>query len=117
ILAGDIIAGIDGESVQGLSLEQTRDKIRGAPDTRVTLKILRGANKDPLNFNLTRAIIQVKSIRAQDLKYWTLLGLGDIKQRRGDLDGALKFYSDSLAIPERLAKSDPGNAEWQRDLS
>jgi hypothetical protein len=30
---------------------------------------------------------------------------------------ALKSYSDSLAIAERLAKSDPGNAGWQRDLS
>ena len=31
--------------------------------------------------------------------------------------GALKSYSDSLAILERLAKTDPGNAEWQSDLS
>ena len=30
---------------------------------------------------------------------------------------ALKSYSDSLAIADRLAKSDPGNADWQRDLS
>ena len=26
-------------------------------------------------------------------------------------------YRDSLAIIDRLAKSDPGNAGWQRDLS
>ncbi len=36
---------------------------------------------------------------------------------QGDLKAALKSYSDSLAIFERLAKSDPGNADWQRDLS
>ena len=30
---------------------------------------------------------------------------------------ALKSYQASLAIRERLAKSDPGNAGWQRDLS
>ena len=36
---------------------------------------------------------------------------------QGDLAAALKSYSDSLAISERLAKSDPGNAGWQRDLS
>jgi len=34
-----------------------------------------------------------------------------------DLAGALKSYNDSLAIADRLAKSDPGNAGWQRDLS
>ena len=36
---------------------------------------------------------------------------------QGDLAGALKSYRDSLAIKERLAQSDPGNAGWQRDLS
>ena len=33
------------------------------------------------------------------------------------LTGALKSHRDSLAIAERLAAADPGNAEWQRDLS
>jgi hypothetical protein len=35
----------------------------------------------------------------------------------GDLAGALKSYRNSLAIADRLAKSDPGNAGWRRDLS
>jgi tetratricopeptide (TPR) repeat protein len=29
----------------------------------------------------------------------------------------LRSYSDDFAIMDRLAKSDSGNAEWQRDLS
>jgi tetratricopeptide (TPR) repeat protein/pimeloyl-ACP methyl ester carboxylesterase len=52
-----------------------------------------------------------------DYKYWARVGLADIWQKRGDLKAALKSYSDSLAIAERLAKSDPGNAGWQRDLA
>jgi hypothetical protein len=36
---------------------------------------------------------------------------------QGDLAGALKSYKADLAIAERLAKADPGNAGWQRDLS
>jgi tetratricopeptide (TPR) repeat protein/pimeloyl-ACP methyl ester carboxylesterase len=43
--------------------------------------------------------------------------LGDVQVAQGDLKAALKSYSDSLAIAERLAQSDPGNAGWQRDLS
>jgi tetratricopeptide (TPR) repeat protein len=43
--------------------------------------------------------------------------IGDVQVAQGDLAGALKSYRDSLAIRERLAKSDPANAEWQRDLS
>jgi phage tail protein X len=34
----------------------------------------------------------------------------------GVLDGALKSYSDSLGVAEKLAKQDPGNPDWQRDL-
>jgi hypothetical protein len=40
-----------------------------------------------------------------------------VQVAQGDLKAALKSYSDSLAIRERLAKSDPGNAGWQGDLS
>ena len=36
---------------------------------------------------------------------------------QGDLAGALKSYRDSLAIRDRLAKSDPNNARWQSDLA
>ncbi len=43
--------------------------------------------------------------------------VGDVQVAQGDLAGALKSYRDSLAIADRLAKSDPGNAGWQRDLS
>jgi tetratricopeptide repeat protein len=40
-----------------------------------------------------------------------------VQVAQGDLAGALASYRDSLVIRERLAKSDPGNAGWQRDLS
>ncbi len=43
--------------------------------------------------------------------------IGDVQVAQGDLAGALKSFSDSLAIADRLAQSDPGNAGWRRDLS
>ena len=48
ILSGDIIVGIDDESVQGLTLDQAVDKMRGAVNSAVTLKIIRGAAKEPM---------------------------------------------------------------------
>ena len=36
---------------------------------------------------------------------------------QGDLPAALASYQACLAISERLAKADPNNAGWQRDLS
>jgi Flp pilus assembly protein TadD len=40
-----------------------------------------------------------------------------VQKAQGDLASALRSYRDSLTIADRLTKSDPGNAEWQRDLS
>ena len=34
----------------------------------------------------------------------------------GQADAARKAYEQSLAIAERLAKADPSNSGWQRDL-
>ena len=40
-----------------------------------------------------------------------------MRRAQGDLAAALTSYQASLEIFERLAKADPGNAGWQRDLS
>ena len=63
ILSGDIITQIDGDAVQGLTLNQAVDKMRGAVKTSVKLTILRKDRKDPLELKLTREIIQVKSVK------------------------------------------------------
>ena len=63
ILSGDIISAIDGENVQGLTLNQAVDKMRGAVNTSVNLKILRGEKKDAMDVKLTRAVITIKSVR------------------------------------------------------
>ena len=49
--------------------------------------------------------------------YWARLGLGDIERSRGRLDPALASYRAAHSSADRLAKADPGNAGWQRDLS
>ncbi len=43
--------------------------------------------------------------------------IGDVLHAQGNLPGALESYRASLAIKERLAKADPGNAGWQHDLA
>jgi carboxyl-terminal processing protease len=63
IRSGDIIAAIDDENVQGMTLNQAVDKMRGAPNTTVTLKILRGQNREAQDIKITRAVIQIKSVR------------------------------------------------------
>ena len=65
ILSGDIITAIDDELVQGLSLNQAVDKMRGAVDTTVRLKIARGPKKDTQEIKITRAVIKVQSVRSR----------------------------------------------------
>jgi tetratricopeptide (TPR) repeat protein len=65
-----------------------------------------------------RRILSVAKIndRAYYL-YWARLGLGDIRRARGDLKAAQADYLEARAIAERVAKTDPSNARWQRNLS
>ncbi len=65
VKAGDLIFKIDSTAVRGLTLEQAVKKLRGEPGSKVVLSILRKGETGPLNLTLTRAIIQVKSIKSQ----------------------------------------------------
>jgi hypothetical protein len=42
--------------------------------------------------------------------------VGDVLVAQDDLQAALKNFRDALAIAERLAKADLGNAQWQADV-
>ena len=63
ILTGDLISKINGDPVQGLTLNQAVDKMRGPVGTDVDLTILRGPGKQEKQIKLTRAVIQIKSVR------------------------------------------------------
>ena len=63
LMSGDIIAGIDGASTQGMTLDQAVDKMRGPIGSAVTLKIARGAKKELKDYKITRAVIEVQSVR------------------------------------------------------
>jgi carboxyl-terminal processing protease len=56
----DVITAIDGETVDGLSVDEARDRIRGPRDTVVTLTILRGGS--PIEVDVTRAVIIEKEV-------------------------------------------------------
>ncbi len=65
-----------------------------------------------------RALIQLAGKGANEHQiFWAGTGLGDIAVARGDLNAALASYDEARSEMERLAKSDPGNTDWQRDLS
>ena len=63
LMSGDLITKIDGEAVQGLTLEQAVNKMKGAVDTRTKLTIVRKGKDAPLDFTITREIIRVRPVR------------------------------------------------------
>jgi carboxyl-terminal processing protease len=63
--AGDIITQLDDDPVQGLTLNQAVDKMRGAPNTKINLKVMRKGVDKPLDIAVIRDIIRVRSVRSK----------------------------------------------------
>src|SRR5260370_26361110 len=63
ILSNDLISEIDGEAVQGLSLEQAVNKMKGTVNTKTRLKVLRKGVDAPLDVSIVREIIRVRRVR------------------------------------------------------
>jgi carboxyl-terminal processing protease len=63
ILANDVITHLNGESIQGMSLDQAIEKMRGPVNTTVKLTILRKGQDKPVEVSITRAVIHVSSVR------------------------------------------------------
>jgi len=64
VLSGDLITALDGEQVQGLTLEQAVDKMRGAVKQPITLSILRKGKDAPFDVKVVRDIIKINPVKA-----------------------------------------------------
>src|ERR1700688_4954856 len=62
ILSGDLITQIDDEAVQGLTLEQAVNKMKGPVDTKTRLKILHKGAETPIEISIVREIIRVRPV-------------------------------------------------------
>ena len=65
IKAGDYIVKIDDIQVQGKSLSEAVDLMRGLVGTSIELTIRRRGEKKALTFNIVREIIQIQSVKAE----------------------------------------------------
>lgn len=66
IKAGDLIIKIDDELAKDMTLPEAVKKMRGKPGTSIRLTVFREskAAEGPLEFTIVRAVIQVKSVKA-----------------------------------------------------
>jgi len=68
IRAGDYIVKIDNIQVQGKSLSEAVDLMRGPVDSGIELTIRRRGERKALTFYIVREIIQIKSVKADLLE-------------------------------------------------
>jgi carboxyl-terminal processing protease len=65
IMANDIITKLDEEQVQGLTLNQAVEKMRGPVNTKIKLTIMRKGQDKPVEVSITRDIIRVRAVRSR----------------------------------------------------
>ncbi len=91
IKPGDLITHLDGEAVQGLTLSQAVEKMRGKVGSEIKLTIFR-AGQDPFDVSLTRAVIKITSVRhhmeGEDVGYVRITSFSE--QTKQGLDKAIE---------------------------
>src|SRR5450756_1140011 len=65
ILANDLITKLDDDQVEGMTLNQAVEKMRGPVNTKIKLTIMRKGQDKPIEVSLTREVIRVRSVRSQ----------------------------------------------------
>ena len=68
IRPGDMIIRLDNTSVKDMSLNDAIQRMRGKPNTAITLTIVREGGRKLLKFKLKREIIQVASVKSHLLE-------------------------------------------------
>jgi carboxyl-terminal processing protease len=98
VMANDIITQLDDEAVQGLTLNQAVDKMRGPVNTKIKLTIMRKGGDKPIDVTIVRDVIRVKSVRSHnegdDVGYIRITQFNEqttdgLKQAINDLNGQL----------------------------
>ncbi len=96
VMANDIITQLDGEQVQGLTLNQAVEKMRGLVNTKIKLTITRKGAEKPIELSITRDVIRVRAVRSriegEDIGY---IRLSQFNEQT--TDGLKKAISDISA--------------------
>ncbi|MVT51419.1 PDZ domain-containing protein [Bradyrhizobium yuanmingense] len=104
IMSGDLIGKIDGEAVQGMTLEQAVNKMKGPVDTKTKLTIIRKGADAPLEVAIKREIIHVRPVRFRvengDIGYIRITSFNE--QTADGLKKAIASVSKQVP-PEKLA--------------
>jgi carboxyl-terminal processing protease len=105
IMANDFIIELDGVQVQGLTLDEAVAKMRGPIGTSIKVTVFREGVDEPLDFELTRAVIAMRAVR------WSMEGgeeegKGDVAVLRLSRFSEQAFVGIEKALQDIFAERD-----------
>jgi carboxyl-terminal processing protease len=108
IKAGDIILGVNNQSIAGEDLNTIVNKIRGPKGTPVTLNIEHKGSTTPIAVKIVRDTITVKSLTT-----WTKK-VSDITEINRKADDLSQAGNDKIVYIRLSEFGDNTNAEWSK---
>ena len=97
--ANDLITHLNGEQIQGLTLNQAVDKMRGRVKTPITLSIRRPGVDEPFDVVVVRDVIRIRSVKYEvegngDIGYVRISSFSE--QTQSGLDSAIKKVNKKI---------------------
>lgn len=114
IKTGDLIIKIDDTAVKGMTLNDAIKRMRGKPDTSITLTVIREGEAEPLIFTLVRAIIKIESVKSKLVEPgYGYIRITQFQERTGEAlaEAISKIYKESKVPMKGLVldlRNDPG---------
>ncbi|MGI4950247.1 MAG: S41 family peptidase [Janthinobacterium lividum] len=108
VKAGDLITMLDGQTVQGLTLNEAVDKMRGSPGSSIRLTIKRENVNTPVELTMQREVIKIQVVKSRlegDVGYVRLTSFNE------QTDPGLR-----KAVTELKAKAGPNLKGFVLDL-
>ena len=99
LMSGDLITALDKEQIQGLTLQEAVEKMRGPVNSPITLTIVRKGVDDPFDVKVTRDVIHINPV-----KY----------NAEGDDVGYIRITTFNEQTTANLQKADRGPEEADR---
>lgn len=114
IKPGDLIVKLDDASVKGMTLTDAVKRMRGKPNTQITLTIVRKGETKPIVVTLTRAVIKIQSVKAKLLEPgYAYFRVSQFQEHTGEnLAGAIvRLFKENQGTMKGMVldlRNDPG---------
>lgn len=97
IQAGDYITHLDDELIFGGTLDEAVEQMRGAPGTSIELRVVRPGQDEPLEFTLTREIIDLHAVEWEVQNQVGIININTFNRNTGEeVRSAIASISQSL---------------------